>query len=121
MKRGPDQRRGRVVIDRPDLRPGQPSGNSGEIGTIAAERDRAMRACEDMARNHRETIRKLVMLLDASIPALEAAAKREAMRKPTYAGLRNITEQERVETVRQVVKEACDRDPDLAAFIRGEW
>lgn len=92
-----------------------------DLAAVAAERDRAMRACEDMARNHREQITKLVMLLDASIPALEAAAKREAMRKPTYAGLRNITEQERVKTVRQVVKEACDRDSDLAAFIRGEW
>jgi len=66
------------------------------------------------------TYQQIVMLLDASIPALEAAAKREAMRKPTYAGLRNITEQERLKTVRATVQAACDSDPELAAFINAD-
>jgi hypothetical protein len=72
------------------------------------------------AATEKPTYQQLVMLLDASIPALEAAAKREAARQPTYAGLRNITEQERLKTVRRVVKDACDSDPDLAAFINGD-
>jgi hypothetical protein len=53
--------------------------------------------------NTKPSYEQLVVLLDGCIPAIEAAAKREA-RKPAYAhGMTEITWQKRLEAARAYV------------------
>lgn len=52
-------------------------------------------------------MRRLTMMLDAALPALEAAAKREKVREEKTRGpLRQVTEQLRVESTCKLIKEA---------------
>ena len=53
----------------------------------------------------RELIRRMAMLLDASLPALEAAAAREK-RREAGKRLRQITEQQRLNAAIEMVAEA---------------
>lgn len=59
-----------------------------------------------------DLIRRMAMLLDAALPALKAAADRER-RREAGKRLRQITEQQRVEAVDEVIAEA-------EAFLAGD-
>jgi len=61
-----------------------------------------------MERSDREIITSLVLMLDASIEALDAAAALERKREAGKA-LRQITWQERANNARKLVREAADR------------
>lgn len=53
-----------------------------------------------------ETIRQLVVLLDAAIPLLDAEADKEAKREEGKA-MRQITARNRARTARQLVQDAA--------------
>ena len=52
------------------------------------------------------TYEQIIMLLDACIPALEEAAKREKRRGLSSNGMREITDQERLKFVKEIVDAA---------------
>lgn len=58
---------------------------------------------------------RAVMLLDAALDALDAAAEREK-RREAGKSLRSITEQERAKTAREFLAEVDDKYADLLPY-----